>query len=907
MKNTISYSIFLCAVALLVLPLRCIADTATCHVVDPAGKPIANATIYSILNENSEASTKTTDKSGNFTVDTAGNGEDRSYMIDAPGFAPGGGTVSVGENTFTLTLPKEITGKVVDSKGHPAAGVTVCAESAVTSDTNVANSALQRRSLFTIEPLFSRYTVKTDSTGTYTLDRLPAQSQITVQIKDPRFVAYEITSDAGAATAPSLTAEPSTSILGKVVRQDGKPVEAGIMATVASSGWNSGDIGWARAAVAADGTYKITGIAPGSYSVSTYSFTTKGAAQDWADAQPVKVSATIEAPGVAPDLVLTSGGIVNGAVLDADTKKPIANVDVNFSDTSDTDSTRFHEAITDADGKFSLHLWPGKSAAYLDNIPDDYLNDPNAQKITVTAVADQTVSMDAVLLKPTQVASGIAVDDSGSPIPNITLATQRVPQSGGWLIIPAATTSESGVFSIHGLVPGEFWIDPGVGWTLLSPRSFTVPLVSPLKLVVKKYATSIVHGTVVDTANSPVAGVTITYQISHAISTFSNERTFNFVDFSTGSDGTYTLPPIAVDVSMLQRQKVTKDGYIYRSGGDISVSNGNVIVSPIVMAQPHGKVDGIVYNGLGKPVVGAWVFSPDAGNDATPVQTDAAGHFELSNLIVGSVTIDAAKGAFFSRSTLQAAIVPIASVVRLSPVPTLPIGPANLSKAIAMLNKSIMEQMPLKDPDYETYFRYKAAHVIAEASPDAAVSFILSTASISTADLTNITSAKMDSDPLGVASWAITPIKRMSGNMYRGSAAASIGLGVAPYDAAAAAPYYSLAAQCIHFDHLDRYSIVDAMTLTALAYVLHKPEADDDYAKVSAGLDTLLEGSSKDDPVAADLAHWLPEKLAKIVALGNVDKAIAMLNAQPINNRYDNVRGIIAELVKPNPIAAIAL
>jgi hypothetical protein len=722
-----------------------------------------------------------------------------------------------------------------------------------------------------------------------------------VQLKDPRYAANIVYTVRGHAEAPPVTAAIGTSISGKVVRQDGKAIDAEIQVNAVNSGPNGSTP--IPTKVAADGTYTITGIAPGSYTVSASTSTKNGALLEWVDPMPVKVTATIEAPGAAPDLVLTTGGIVTGSVLDADTKKPLAYVGIIIQGTVHPDYARTVNLRTGADGKFAARVWIGKVDVTTFNEPDDYICNTYLQKLTVTTVPDQALTLDPIFLKRAPPVSGTAVDDSGKPVPNVVLQTQEYGNGSG-ITFPAVTTNENGDFSIHHMIPGSFWFDAGVDWSVVSPTTFTVPLTSPIKLVLKKNATADILGTVIDTTNAPVAGVEVSFNLSH--DTIIGYQIGNQVTVTTGSDGVYTVPNAPADSSKVRRATVTKNGYVLKGGGDVSASNGKVIVSPIVMAQLGGKVIGTVYNGLGKPVADAWVSCPDSGKDAVPVQTDASGHFELTNIAVGTVNLYAAKGLFFSQSTLQSSVTPAKRSVRLPAVPTAPIGPPNLSKATALLTQNINSQTAMKDHENEREMRDQAAHIIAEASPNAAVSFILSTSSISTWDLAQIVSARTDSDPLGIASWALLPIKRMSDNNGRANVAASIGLAVAPYDAAAAAPYYDIATQYIHFDHLDQGSIMDATSLTALAYILNRPEADGDYAKVSAAYAELIK-KSKTDPGMAYIADWLPNNLAKIIALGNVDKAIAMISAQSSSNRYDNVPGIIPELVKPAPASAMKL
>jgi hypothetical protein len=902
MKNTITYSIFLCVLALIVLPLRCIADTAICHVVDPAGKPVANATVYSVrvTIDASKISTVTTDKTGGFTVDNTGT-RPCVCVIDAPGFAPTGGTLASGENTFHLSLPTKLTGKVLDLKGQPVTGAVVIAEYAVISDGPSSVAGSKSFVSLQIEPLVNRYTVKTDSTGTYILDDLPANSEVTVELNDPRFVLKSVRCEKGAATAPPITALIGTSISGKVVREDGKPIGSALRVIAALD--NGFDTISPIAKVAADGTYMLTRAAAGSYTVGLLTSQDDTNMTDWAVPAPVNVIATLDTPGTAPDLVLTTGGVITGSVLAADTKKPIPGVLITIRSGHFGKVMQEVCAKTGADGKFSARVWAGKATFETYTETDDYVDDVNLKE-EITSVAGQTVTINPILLKRSLAVTGVAVDVSGKPVSNVTLDTRKVSVDRVWMFISEDTTNATGSFTINRLTPGEFWIDPGADWTVVSPKSFTVPAASPIKLVLKKNVTTAIQGTVVDTSNAPIAGVDIKFTVYH--NTVFGHRIGWLISVTSGADGKFTLPDAPVDAAMIQRYPVAKDGYVYKSGGDIRSSNGHSYFSPIVMAQLGSRVNGIVYNGLGKPVANAWVFCPDAGLDADPVKTDAAGHFVLSNVVGGSVNIYAAKGLFFSQSSVQASMSSSNTILRLPAVPSAAIGPANLSKAIVMLTKNINDQMAKKDREGEDDMRDQAAKVIAEVNLDAAVNFILSTSSISTGELDTIVSAKLTSDPLGVASWALVPLKRISGNRGRGQTAADIGLAVAPYDAAAATPYYDLATQYIHFDHIDEDSIIDAMSVTALAYSLHRPEADDDYAKVSAVLADLVK-KPNNDPDMSGSDDFLPQQFVRTIALGNVDKAIAILETLPTDKRYVYVCEIISELIKPNPSGAMAL
>jgi 5-hydroxyisourate hydrolase-like protein (transthyretin family) len=521
-----------------------VADTATCHVVDSAGKPVANAVVYSVYNRGSDASPLTTDNLGNFTVDNMPARGHRDYIIDAPGFAPTGESVAPGENTLTLGLPTKLTGKVVDSHGQPVSGAVVVALFALTFDAKTRSGVQHRISYFIIHRFTARYTAKTDSTGTYTLDGLSDANQFSIRLNDPRYITAEVLTAKGGSDAPLLTGEAAASISGKMVRQDGKPIDDGIEVTARSSEGKGDYPIQLSAEVAADGTYTITSVPPGSYTVGAFRFTKNGSDR-WVNAAPVNVAATIATPGASPDLVIKDDGIVAGSVLDADTKQPVSNVYVIFRDISHGDSTRITDTITGADGKFTVHVWVGKSSVSIDSVPDDYIENRNTPVSKATGVGGQTVTMDPILLKRAQPVSGTVVDDSGKPVPNVVLKTQYLHGDEPWVNIPDAVTNENGGFSIRDMVPGDFFIDAGADWIVVSPKSLIVPLASPIKLVLKKSLAAAVQGIVVDTTNAPIAGVDIAFSIYHD----NIFRMRNDVYVVTGADGTYTVPDAPLDPS----------------------------------------------------------------------------------------------------------------------------------------------------------------------------------------------------------------------------------------------------------------------------------------------------------------------------------------------------------------------
>jgi hypothetical protein len=877
--------------ALLALSCRCSADTANCLVVDSSGKPVANATVYQIVDGKASPTTLISDNIGHFS---ATNSSGIQYVVDAPGYAPTGGSIQTGDNTFTLSTPISVTGKVVDSKGRPVAGAIVEAGSA-----HISKPEAQQSFGLQIVPLKARYTAKTDSNGNYKIDDLPSDCAVSIQLDDPRYVFLIKVTAPGDTALPVITAMPGASVTGKLVRNDGKPV--GIVNIYAlPDPLPHGNFNAKGVATLADGSYTITSLAPGGYIIKTIEISDTSS-NDWVPPAGVPVLAKLGTVNAAPDIVLASGAIVTGSFLDADTKKAISGVHVIIQDSTQSPNTKIINLVTGEDGSFVAHLWSGAATLISYAVPSDYESNPSATKRTINGVEGITTAVDPILIKRAPAVTGTVTDDSGKILPNLAIRAQLTGNNyDGSRILPA-TSGPKGEFALHQMKPGSYWLDPGAAWVVVSPKTFAVPLTSPLNLVLKKVQTTILKGKVVDTNGAPVAGADLTFNVNRTIAT--GEQSGNWVYAKTDQNGEYSLPDAPAAPNMVRRVSCTKDVFAYRSGGDITAADGQLSITPIVMVQINGKVTGTVYNGLGKPVAGAWVYSPDSDVAGFPVQADPAGHFTITGLAVGPLKIYAAKGLFSASLTAQALVTPANSAIHLSSMPSGPLGESNLTRATAMLSANFYSEASKPNQDQES-LETEAARVIAEVSPDAAMRFILSIAPVNASVLDAVVSARVGVDPVGVASWAVMPTRRMNGGSQRGMLAVEIGLAAAPYDKTAALPYYDIASKDIPLTNLNSDSIGAAIGLTSLAYALDEPAADDDYAKVSVAIAALTE-KAKTDASTAQMLSWKAPNWVAALAKGNPKLAKDLTKELPADDAVGAVQITVSGLVKANPSAAL--
>jgi hypothetical protein len=482
MKHFLCTFCFVIAFSAITPAFRCLAGTADGYVADRFGKPIAKATVYlsEDLSYDDTTTTLTTDSSGSFSVKLADSADFRQCVIDAPGFAPSGGDLRVGTNSFTLR---------------------------------------------------------------------------------------------------PVTAVPGASIVGKAVREDGTPVSGVRIEAFPHDLSSSGSF---LAVTAADGNYKLTGMSAGTYNICDITPTTRLRTVDWVPPKPLLVHVTGTAPAAAPDLVLKTGMTGTGTGLDADTKNPVPGVRVTIISSIPALPPTPLFAFTAADGSFTAHLEAGHWNIKTEFLPDDYVG--NQPEESVSLANSESFNLDPILLKRVPPVDGTVVNDSGKAVSGISVRAVQLDNDS--IDFPLMPTDNSGHFSLYGLKAGQYWVDPGYLWTVISPKAFTVPSAAAVQLVVKKNSTTTIKGTVVDMSGKPVADVDVRYYLDYVDPTGSTRH--SPAEYFTAADGSFTLTDVPTDVTLIEWQGAVKDGYLYKSGGRITSTNGNLCVAPVVMYRVGG-------------------------------------------------------------------------------------------------------------------------------------------------------------------------------------------------------------------------------------------------------------------------------------------------------------------------------
>ena len=242
--------------------------TITGTVLTPDGDPAAGATVFSSWHfiddtghsELVEADT-IADATGAFTLVLTEEGEpegewERGVAAMMEGYGVGWGYAALGETTgitVTLTEPTIATGVVVDDAGQPITGASV----------SIRYLYPERHVCPVI--LRDHLSTTTDAVGRFRLRGLPvgvrargeAVAEGYQRPQPPPQLPEQLVD-------MTITLEPATSISGRVTR-DGEPVEGiHVSASMVSMRGYSGGTGVSGE----DGAYTVTGLAPGTYSVS---------------------------------------------------------------------------------------------------------------------------------------------------------------------------------------------------------------------------------------------------------------------------------------------------------------------------------------------------------------------------------------------------------------------------------------------------------------------------------------------------------------------------------------------------------------------------------------------------------------------------------------------------------------
>lgn len=387
------------------------------QVVDAGGKPLAGATVtaYKPVQTYLQSgttlhrlATRTTAADGRYSLRLPGGTEQALFVAEKEGLAIGwhfwSGRPGEPEGLIKLEKAAALSGKVVDEGGSPIRGATVGAR---------LRPPRRGRTGWWLEGNegIDSLVAKTGADGSFSFANIPASSATEFEVEAAGYAALSTgRSRRHSGYSPSdkgikLTLSPEAKIeVTAVEKETGKPV--GDVVLMATDYRGMGErLG--RCISKQQGLYRWSSLPPGRYEISLA--IPREGTPGWALA-PVRVRAEVGRTATGTRLELARGGLVEVAVTEAGSGKPVRHCSAGLRN---TENRWYIQGYGGEDGIVRLRLVPGEyQVRWLS--AQGYARPKSEASVTV--VAGQTSRVEVALAKLPGF-HGVARDASGRPAP----------------------------------------------------------------------------------------------------------------------------------------------------------------------------------------------------------------------------------------------------------------------------------------------------------------------------------------------------------------------------------------------------------------------------------------------------------------------------------------------------------
>ena len=616
-------------------------NTITVRVTD-GQKPLAGASVaLRIWGEKKwREETLRTDDAGATTFELAKPLDPKkpvgSVTVHAKGFALQSLGIKSQTLDFALQPGTVWRGKVVDEAGAPIAGALVniraffLKKGEASDDLSPAGEAVQ-----------AAYSTRSGADGTFEIADIPPDCTLSYGISAHYFAAtegLEVRSDVPVKAVMAL----GGALTGQVVGLDGKPLAKLYIGVV-----NSGNPieGAGEATSDSDGRFVIDSLAPGTYDVSANA----SSGHDYLFPTVKNVKVQVGQTSDAPIIRAVEGQLVRGIVRDKNTKKPLEGAQIAGVFGPDTSGPALDSsAVTEADGRFTLRVLPGKNTFYFFQAPQSYISNGVTQTLDVNEKTPELVFD----LQPAPTLTGTIVNEKNQPIPaqlRLWGGPEDVINSdaqGKWNYQPSALQP----IQIGGGDGENGYFEVTSDWKL------PVPSTGPITVKVRTLPWHTLRGRVVAPDETPRANIEVTASFFFSIG---DEGALGETTRTATTDdkGNYQFDKIRGDENgeMLNSLKVTvkAEALSFAGGGEIAPDGKNWRASDIVLAQRDRQIEGTTSPGA-RVVAGA-----------QETKADANGKFKFVDLPRGEIAVYAALNGNFG-SAVTADNEPIQ--IELSPV-----------------------------------------------------------------------------------------------------------------------------------------------------------------------------------------------------------------------------------------------
>jgi len=212
-----------------------------------------------------------------------------------------------------------------------------------------------------------------------------------------------------------------------------------------------------RGSTGSDGSYIILDLPVGDYAVTGGSYGYVDQVFDrtiiWEDADFIKVNAGDTIKGI--DFFLVRGGSITGYVYDAETKQPIAGIEIGAGHIGRVASGN---GTTQVDGSYiiwgKLPTGDCRVEAPIGNENTPYMKDPDSVKTVYVQSPDTTFGVDFYLRKGGAVSGRVLDEDGITPINGALVVFSTEDNIWG----PNTTTQTNGSYISPGLLSGKYRI-----------------------------------------------------------------------------------------------------------------------------------------------------------------------------------------------------------------------------------------------------------------------------------------------------------------------------------------------------------------------------------------------------------------------------------------------------------------
>jgi protocatechuate 3,4-dioxygenase beta subunit len=528
---------------------------------------------------------------------------------------------------ITLGEPKELAGDVVDEQGRPVGNAEVAMGVAL-----IGKPEDQRFLTDWMVPGLLR--VKTDDRGHFTFANLPAEATFELLARKPgraTVCTFDVSAFRGerAQFSPGqagirITLPPEALIQGVVVEKaGGKPV-GGIKVQALSESQRGAVLPPETVTASESGTFRLGGLAPGSYLVQLPS--NRGQVAEWV-AEPVRVTVKAGETKSEVQVQLVKGAVIEVLVKETD-GKPIGKASVGVRNTQ-RDS--YSGGTTDEKGLARIRVVPGQYAVS-GPFREGYSRPAGEEQVSVED--GQTQRVELVLTAAPKIA-GTVRDEAGRPLAGVKI---EIKPMGG----PSEyTTDAQGRFEVSW--DPRTW-GPGGTTIVLVAREEARNLAEAVEIEERTTRLDltlkpggIITGTVLNEEGKPLRGahVRVSLQVARWGSSLGRGDLA-----TTGPDGRFEIKAVPLE----QRYVVTAlaEGYGKR---DVTVEPGamkdnRLDAGQFKLVPATLSITGVVVDPDDQPVAGAEIYGYGDGQpDLHGIRTDAEGKFTIKGVCPGVVRL----------------------------------------------------------------------------------------------------------------------------------------------------------------------------------------------------------------------------------------------------------------------------